>query len=48
MNDAHIRAFLKELHVEGQRNDADTQERSKKMLNLEPDTAHFLYLLLRT
>lgn len=48
MNDAHIRAFLKELHVEGQRNDADTQERSQKMLNLEPETAHFLYLLLRS
>jgi predicted O-methyltransferase YrrM len=48
MNDAHIRNLLQELHEAGQRNDEETQERSQKMLNLEPDTAHFLYLLLRS
>lgn len=48
MNDGHIRNLLQELHEAGQRNDEETQERSQKMLNLEPETAHFLYLLLRS
>lgn len=48
MNDGHIRNLLQELHEAGQRNDEETLERSQKMLNLEPETAHFLYLLLRS
>jgi predicted O-methyltransferase YrrM len=41
-------AFLDKLHEEGQRNDAREQERSKKMLNLEPETAFFLSILVRS
>lgn len=48
MDETHIRAVLKEVYEAGQRNDENTQERSKKMLNLEPETAHFLYLLVRS
>src|SRR5579859_8040020 len=48
MRDADIRAFLIELYETGQQNDASEQERSKKMLNLEPETAHFLHILLRS
>jgi predicted O-methyltransferase YrrM len=48
MRDADIRAFLIELYETGQQNDAREQERSKKMLNLEPETAQFLHILLRS
>ncbi len=48
MSDADIRAFLIELYETGQQNDAHEQERSKKMLNLEPETAQFLHILLRS
>ncbi|HEY6540514.1 MAG TPA: class I SAM-dependent methyltransferase [Ktedonobacteraceae bacterium] len=48
MRDADMRAFLIELYETGQQNDASEQERSKKMLNLEPETAHFLHILLRS
>ena len=48
MRDADIRAFLHELYETGQQNDASEQERSKKMLNLEPETARFLHILLRS
>src|SRR5229473_5014619 len=48
MRDADIRAFLTELYETGQQNDAREQERSKKMLNLEPETAHFLNILIRS
>jgi len=43
-----MRTFLTELYETGQRNDAREQERSKKMLNLEPETARFLHILLRS
>lgn len=43
-----IRTFLDELYANGQRQDASEQERSKKMLNLEPDTAQFLHILIRS
>lgn len=43
-----IRVFLMELYEAGQKNDAETEERSKKMLNLEPDTAQFLHLFIRS
>lgn len=48
MQDADIRAFLTELYENGKQNDAQEQERSKKMLNLEPDTARFLHILIRS
>ena len=48
MQDAAIRAFLTELYEAGQRNDAQEQERSKKMLNLEPETAQLLHIMLRS
>ena len=48
MRDADIRAYLNELYETGQQNDAREQERSKKMLNLEPETAQFLYILIRS
>ena len=48
MRDTDIRAFLIELYGTGQQNDAREQERSKKMLNLEPETAQFLHILLRS
>ena len=46
MRDAEIRAFLTELYKRGQQNDTREQERNKKMLNLEPETAQFLYILI--
>ncbi len=48
MRDTDMRTFLTELYETGQRNDAREQERSKKMLNLEPETARFLHILLRS
>ncbi|HZU01222.1 MAG TPA: class I SAM-dependent methyltransferase [Ktedonobacteraceae bacterium] len=48
MRDSDIRTLLTELYAAGQRNDAREQERSKKMLNLEPDTAQFLHILIRS
>ncbi len=48
MDDTDIRAFLDQLYADGQRQDAQEQERSRKMLNLEPDTAQFLSLLIRS
>lgn len=48
MNDTERRAYLAELYEIGRQHDAHEQERSKKMLNLEPETARFLYILLRS
>ena len=48
MRDTDIRAFLTELYEAGQQNDAYKQERSKKMLNLEPATAQFVNILIRS
>jgi hypothetical protein len=48
MRDADIRAFLAELYEAGQQHDTHEQERSKRMLNLEPDTAQFLNILIRS
>jgi predicted O-methyltransferase YrrM len=48
MIDVDIRAFLAELYAAGQQNDSQQQERSKKMLNLEPATAQFLNILVRS
>jgi predicted O-methyltransferase YrrM len=48
MTDTEIRTFLSQLYELGQQNDAQQQDRSKKMLNLEPDTAQFLNILIRS
>ena len=46
--EAHLRQLLTELEEAGRRNDAQEQDRSKKMLNLEPETAHLLSVLIRS
>ena len=43
-----LQELLTELEECGRDNDAREQERRKKMLNLEPDTAHFISLLVRS
>lgn len=48
MRPTALRALLAELYETGQKNDLEVQERGKKMLNLEPDTARFLHLFLRS
>ena len=48
MMDAHLHDLLQELYELGQQNDAHEQDRSKKMLNLEPDTAQFVSILIRS
>src|SRR5579859_8155568 len=48
MMDKHISDLLTELAQEGQSNDTREQERSKKMLNLEPETAQLLSILVRS
>lgn len=39
--------LLRELEIEGQRNDANQQDRKKKFLNLERPTAELIYILLQ-
>ena len=46
--DADLRALLTELEEQGRLNDEREQERSKKMLNLEPETARLISMLLRS
>ncbi|GLV53412.1 O-methyltransferase [Dictyobacter sp. S3.2.2.5] len=46
--DQQLQALLTELYEEGQRNDAQAQERRKKRLNLEPETAQLLSVLVRS
>lgn len=46
--DAHLHNLLDELYEVGQQNDAHEQDRSKKMLNLEPDTAQLVSILVRS
>ena len=48
MQETDMRAFLADLYEAGLQNDAGEQERGKKMLNLEPETAQFLHILLRS
>jgi predicted O-methyltransferase YrrM len=45
--DADLRSLLNELYEEGRRIDEHEQDRSKKMLNLEPATAQLLSILVR-
>jgi predicted O-methyltransferase YrrM len=40
--DPQLRALLAQLEAAGQSNDATTQDRSRKMLNLEPETAQLV------
>lgn len=46
--EGHIQNLLRELYESGQQNDVHEQERSKKMLNLEPDTAQFISILIHS
>ena len=42
-----LRALLRELEETGQANDAQQQDRRNKMLNLEPETAQVISMLIR-
>src|SRR5262249_2081239 len=44
--DADIRALLAEIQHWGRENDARHPEKSQKMLNLHPDTAHLISILI--
>ncbi len=46
--DASLHHLLAELEEQGRLNDEREQERSKKMLNLEPETARLVSILLRS
>jgi predicted O-methyltransferase YrrM len=48
MMDAYLHNLLHELYESGQQNDMREQDRGKKMLNLEPDTAQFVSILVRS
>ncbi len=48
MMEEDLRHLLNELYKEGQRYDASEQDRSKKLLNLEPQSAQFLSILVRS
>jgi len=44
---AELDQLLKELEIEGERNDAQEKDRRKKFLNLERPTAELIYVLLQ-
>ncbi len=46
--EARLRQLLTELEEAGQRHDAQEQDHSRKMLNLESGTAHLLSMLVRS
>lgn len=46
--DTALQQLLKELENWGLENDASTSNRQRKMLNLEPDTAHLISILIRS
>ncbi len=48
MMDYELQQLLRELGNRGQQNDAAAQTRRDKLLNLEPDTAHLISLLVRS
>ncbi len=48
LSEKDMRALLSELYQKGQHNDDTQRERSRKMLNLEPETALFLNMLVRS
>lgn len=43
-----LRELLEELAYFGAKNDAEEEDRSKKMLNLEAETAHLMSILVRS
>lgn len=46
--DGQLRQLLDELYQQGQENDVHQEDRRQKMLNLEPETARFLSVLVRS
>jgi predicted O-methyltransferase YrrM len=48
MMDHQLRTLLDELYQQGQINDARQEDRRQKMLNLEPETAQLISLLVRS
>ncbi|MCI0713675.1 MAG: class I SAM-dependent methyltransferase [Chloroflexi bacterium] len=46
--DVSLQQLLHELEIFGRDNDAREEDRSKKMLNIEPDTAHLISILIRS
>ena len=46
--EAHLTALLEQIAEHGRDHDARQTEHSKKMLNLEPDTAQLVYILVRS
>lgn len=44
----NLQRLLRELREEGKHNDEQEQDRSKKMLNVEPETAQFMSMLVRS
>lgn len=46
--DRQLQILLNELYQQGQVNDARQEDRRQKMLNLEPETARFVSLLVRS
>lgn len=46
--DTEIRQLLNQLEESGHKNDARQEDRSKKMLNIAPETAHLISLLIRS
>src|SRR5579883_2212720 len=48
MHESEFQQFLNELYQQGQENDARQSERRQMMLNLEPETARLLSLLVRS
>lgn len=46
--DTEIHSLLNELETFGREHDQREPDHSKKMLNLEPDTAHLISILARS
>jgi predicted O-methyltransferase YrrM len=46
--DTSIQELLRDLEKSGRENDARQEDRSKKMLNIAPETAHLVSLLIRS
>jgi len=46
--EAHLRQLLTNLEEAGRHHDAQEPDHSRKMLNLEPETAHLLSMLVRS
>ena len=46
--EAALRDLLTELEIAGQENDAHEPDHARRMLNLEPDTARLVSILVRS